>query len=166
MQHYLQVGKIVATHGIKGWVKAMPLTDNPERFKALKNVTIQKNNVNKEMVITQTNIQANTVLIKFEHIDDMEAAAELKDYYLIIPRSDAVKLPPSSYFICDIEGCKVVTKEGQYLGEIIKVIQTGANDVYHVQGDREYLIPALKSIILTVDLTEKVITVELPEGLA
>ncbi len=71
----------------------------------------------------------------------------------------------SSYRVQDLDGCTVVTAEGEILGELKDVIGTGANDVFVVQGKKEYLIPALKTVVTHIDLVAKRITVSLPAGL-
>lgn len=72
----------------------------------------------------------------------------------------------NTYKVSDLVGCSVVTEEGEALGSLVDVLPTGGNDVYIVQNEeKEILIPALKSVVLSVDLEKRLITVKLPEGL-
>lgn len=168
MESYFNVGKIVSTHGIKGEVKVYPLTDDPSRFEELKSVIVEKNGNQSIMNINSIKYVKNSVVLKFNEINDMESAIALKDAMLIINRKDAIKLPKDKFFICDILGCDVFDGKRGYLGKIDDILPTGSNDVYIVKGSPKYkevLIPALKSVVKNVDLENKRIDVELLEGL-
>lgn len=162
MFEYLVIGKIVNTHGIKGEVKVMPLTDYPERFEELEWVYLdtgsnksftnskQKNvntneNKNSNSVASDTSnnfkkieIQSvkyfkNTVILKIKGIDTIESAEALKNFELKVDRNHAVKLPKDSFFICDLIGCEVFEETGNKLGKLNDVLKTGSNDVYIVK---------------------------------
>ncbi len=168
MHEYLQVGKICNTHGIKGEVKVIPLTDNPERFKSLKSVLIETEGTNKQYDIESVRYSKNLVLLKLKNIDSMDDAQRLKDMYIVINRENALRLPPQSYYICDLVGCSVYdAANGKKLGILSDVLKTGSNDVYVVrdENNKELLIPALKSVVKRVSIEDKAIDVELPEGL-
>lgn len=167
MYEQLQVGKIVNIQGVKGEVRVIPLTDDPERFKKLKWVYIDKNGIKDKYYIESVKFLKNLVVLKFKEIDSVEAAEALRDTYILIDRKDAVKLPKDSFFICDLIGLKVFDEKGQLLGELKNVLHTGSNDVYVVNGedDREILIPALKSVVSGISLEEGKMNVILPKGL-
>lgn len=167
MYDYLQIGKIVNTHGVMGEVKIIPLTDDPTRFKKLKWVYIDKNNSLEKFNIKGVKFLKNFVIIKFEGIDDADTAAKLKELFMLVDREHAVSLPEDSFFICDIIGSKVFDESDTLLGELINVLQTGSNDVYVVKDatNREILIPALKSVVKSVSVKDGRIIVALPEGL-
>jgi 16S rRNA processing protein RimM len=163
------IGQITNTQGIKGEVKAIPLTDDPNRFKKLEWVylsTPDHKSLDKYF-IEGVRLHKNFVLLKFKGIDTMSDAEKLKGKVLVIPREMAVKLPKHTYFIADIVGLEVETVEGQALGTISKVIHTGSNDVYIIKGKggKDILIPALKDIIKNIDFEEKKMIVKLIEGL-
>ena len=162
---YLEVGRIVSPHGINGEVKVIPLTNDPNRFKRLKELLIRDKDTIISVNISNVRLHKGFVILKLENVQSIEDAERLRDVFLLIDRKYAVKLPKGSYLICDIEGSDVYTKEGDYLGKVEKVIQTGANDIYQVKGDTEILVPALKSVVIDVDIENKKITVSLPEGL-
>ena len=167
MQEYIDVGKIINTHGIKGEVKVMPLTDDPQRYGKLKKVYIEGSSGVELLNIEGRKYFKELVIIKFKEINDMNSAEALKGKVLKINKADAVKLPKDSYFIFDILDCEVFEENGNRLGILKDIIQTGSNDVYVVrdENNREILIPALKSVVNKVSIEDKKITVTLPKGL-
>lgn len=167
MVEYLIVGQLVNTHGVKGELKATALTDDPQRFKKLKWVYIDRNGSLEKYNIQGVKFFKQFVIIKFENVDSMEAAEKLKGFYLKIDRANAVKLPKDSFFITDIIGLNVYDETGFLLGKLTDVIQTGSNDVYVVKDEagKEILIPALKSVVKEILPEDGRINVTLPEGL-
>ncbi|MCX8131945.1 MAG: ribosome maturation factor RimM [Clostridia bacterium] len=167
MQQFLQIGKIVNTHGIKGELKVIPLTDDPERFIKLKKVYIERNSVQEEAEIEGVKFFKSMVIIKLKGMDDMNAAETLKESYILVDRKNAVKLAEYSYFICDLIGCEVFDEKRGRLGILHNIIKTGSNDVYIVKGEenKEILIPALKTVVKEISVEDKKIMVCLPEGL-
>lgn len=167
MHQYLEIGKIINTHGVRGEVKVIPLTDNIERFNDLEWVFIDRSgNLEKHNVLSVKYIR-DLVILKLEGINNMNEAETLKGLFLLVDRENAVKLPENTYFICDIKGCEVFEENGNTLGIVEDVLQTGSNDVYVVKGHdgKEILIPALKSVVMKVLIEEKKIFVKIPEGL-
>ncbi len=167
MVEYLIVGQLINTHGVKGEMKATALTDDPQRFKKLKWVYIDKNGTLEKYDITGIKFFKQFVILKFKNIDSIEAAEKLKGFYMKIDRANAVKLPKDSFFITDILGMSVYDENNKLLGKLSDVIQTGSNDVYIVKNDegKEILIPALKSVVKEISLEEGKISVVLPKGL-
>lgn len=167
MEGYLDIGKIINTHGVKGEVKVIPFTDDPERYRKLEQVYLDRPSGLETYHIFGVKFFKNTVIIKFKEINDMETAEALKETVIKIERKDAVKLPKNSYFVCDILGCEVIDENGRSLGILKDVLQTGANDVYVVRNEnnREILIPAIKSVVERISLEDKKINVTLPKGL-
>lgn len=167
MLEYLIVGQLVNTHGVKGELKAIPLTDDPNRFTKLEWVYIDKNGKLEKYDITGVKFFKQFVILKFRNVDSMDEAEKLKGLYMKIDRAHAVKLPKDSFFITDILGMSVYDENNSLLGKLVDVIQTGSNDVYVVKNDegKEILIPALKSVVKEVSLEEGRISVILPKGL-
>lgn len=167
MLEYFNVGQLTSTHGVKGELKAIPLTDNPQRFLKLKWVYIDKKGTLQKFNINGVKFLKNFVILKFEGIDSIDEAEKLKGLYMKIDRANAVKLPKDSFFIADIIGMQVFDENNELLGILTEVIQTGSNDVYIVKGDseKEILIPALKSVVKGVSMEERKISVILPKGL-
>ena len=166
MESLLEVGQIVNTYGIKGFVKVVPLVDNNNQFKNFKKLYIQeKKNLN-ELNIEEVKFSKNLVLLKFKGIDTIEQAEELRNYYLQAKRSD-IKLEKGAYFIVDLIGLEVYTEEGNLLGILKEVLQPGANDVYVVEDEakKQILLPVIPDVVKKVDIDGKKVIVKLLEGL-
>ncbi|MGE5473111.1 MAG: ribosome maturation factor RimM [Ignavibacteriales bacterium] len=166
MIEYLEIGKIINTHGVKGELKVLPLTDDARRFDKLESLFIDQKGELKKYDIEYVRYHKGFVLLKVKGIESMEQADLLRNHVLKIHRKDAVRLPEGSYFICDIIGMQVNDISGRKLGLLQDVLKTGSNDVYIVkEEDKEILIPALKSVVKSVDLESKQMIVDLPEGI-
>lgn len=159
MKEYLSIGQIINTHGVNGEMKVLPLTDDINRFKSLNTVFIK----GEEKNLIQCKIANDKVIIKLENVDTLEAAAKYVKEYLYVARKDAASLPEGNYFITDLMGCEVYDTNDNYIGKVFNVIQTGSNDVYWVKNkEEEVLIPALKRIVISIDIQNAKITV-IPE---
>jgi 16S rRNA processing protein RimM len=167
MQDALRVGVISSTHGIKGEVKVFPTTDDAGRFKTLKEVILDTGRESLKLEITNVKFFKKQVILKFKNYDRIEDIEKFKGKDIYVTRENAVKLEEGEYFIADLIGLSVILDDGQSLGILSDVLQTGANDVYIVKtGDnKEILIPAIKECILNVDLENKTMTIRLLEGL-
>ncbi len=161
---YIQVGKIVNTHGIKGDVKVLPLTDDVKRFEDLKNVYLGDDKLKLEIVKVGY-VKAN-VLLEFKGYGNINDVEKFKNLDLWIDEEDKVELPKDSYFLSDILGLEVFLKDGDRLGTIVDILQPGANDVYVIKDEeKEYLIPALKDIIIEIDISENKMVIDPIEGM-
>ena len=167
MEGYLEIGQIVNTNGLKGFLKVKPLTDDITRFEKLKTIYIQKAKELIEFKIQEVKYNKQSVLLKLEGIDDITEAEKYKNFYIKISKENAVELETNSYFIVDIIGCQVYTDENEYLGNVVDVFQTGSNDVYTLKNSegKEILIPAIKEVIKNVDIKNKKIVIHLMDGL-
>jgi 16S rRNA processing protein RimM len=167
MYDYLQVGKIVNTHGIRGEVKLIPLTDDPARFDDLEWIFIENRGAMTKYDIQSVKYFKNMVIVKLAGIDDPDTAEGLKGCFALVDRKNAVKLPEDTFFICDIIDCSVYDEDNVLLGRVCDVLQTGSNDVYVIRDEsgREVLLPALKSVVKNVQLEQKRMDVIIPKGL-
>ena len=167
MEDFLRVGVISSTHGVRGEVKVFPTTDDPTRFKKLKEVILDTGREKKTLEIEQVKFFKNQVILKFKGFNNIDEIMPYKGKDLLIPRGEAVPLGENENFIADLIDMEVVTDEGETLGTLIDVMETGANDVYVVElpDHQEVLLPAIKECILDVDLEENVMTVHLMKGL-
>jgi len=161
------IGKIINTHGVKGELKIAPETDDIERFNKLKKVQLLHKGTVIEYKITSSRNMNKHVLLTLEGVDTLDKAEGLKGALLQILRADSVKLSKDTFFIGDLIGCEVFEMDGNRLGAIRDVIETGSNDVYDVVDEkgRSILIPALKSVVKEVDIENAKIKVELLAGL-
>lgn len=167
MEDTLRVGVITSTHGVHGEVKVFPTTDDASRFKKLKTVILDTGREQMTLSIESVKFFKNLVILKFKEFHDINEVEKYKGKDLLIRRDQAVKLGPDENFIADLIGLKVVTDEGKAFGTMKDVLQTGANDVYVIEGTdgKEYLFPAIKQCILNVDLERQEITVHIMDGL-
>lgn len=167
MENMLRVGVIASTHGVKGEVKVFPTTDDPKRFKQLKEVILDTGKEQFPLEIEQVKFFKSMVILKFKGYDNINDIEKYKSKDLLIHREQAVELEPDEYFITDLIGLTVRTDEGEILGSLKDVIETGANDVYVVgmEDGRELLLPAIGDCILDVDLDEGKMTVHVLDGL-
>lgn len=154
MKKFLTIGEITKPHGIKGEVKVFPLTDDIQRFKKLKRVFID----GQEVKISYVTVGHDRAILRLEGVDSVEDAEKLRKKLLVVPREEAVRLEEGAYFIEDLKDCTVYDEEGLELGKVAEVIQTGANDVYWIKKPKELLIPAIRDVVLSVDVeAEKII---------
>lgn len=162
------IGKITTTHGLKGTVKVLPMTEDKSRFYDLHQVMAElPNGRQKVLTIGQINPFKEGFLIDFKEIGDVNAAQNLRGAFLQIPRSQALELEDGEYYIFEIIGAKVVSPEGEEIGTLKNVIETGANDVYEIETSEggEILVPVIPDCVLAVDTENKVVTVQLWEGM-
>lgn len=167
MEDLLQVGVITSTHGIRGEVKVFPTTDDVSRFKKLKNVILDNGKEHRDLEIESVKFFKNMVILKFKGIDNINDVEKYKKAPLFVTRENAVPLEEDEYFIADLIGLKVVSDEGEDLGIIDDVLQTGANDVYIIKKDNaeDLLVPAIHECIKNVDIEGGTMQVHLLAGL-
>ena len=163
-KEYLEAGKVVTTHGIRGEVKIMPYTDTPELLAEFDRLFIGKNK--DELIIERSRVFKNMVIAKIEGVDTPEAAEKLRNKLLYMHRDD-LELADDTYFIQDLIGIEVRDADsGKVYGTISDVMQTGANDVYVIKGsDREYLVPAIADVVISTDIDENIMTIRPLDGL-
>ena len=161
-KEYLEAGKIVNTHGIKGEVKIMPYTDFPELLCEFDRLFLDK----KEIFIERSRVAKNMVIAKIEGIDTPEQAEKLRNKILYMHRDD-FELDDDTYFIQDLIGIEVKDVDTDFVyGKITDVMQTSANDVYVIRGnDKEYLVPAIADVVISTDIENNLMTIRPLEGL-
>ena len=167
MNNILQVGAVTSTHGLAGEVKVFPTTDDPKRFKKLKQVLLDTGKDMLPLGVEHVKFFKNMVILKFKGYDRIEDIMGFKGKNLYVTRENAVRLKKDEYFIADLIGMKVYTEDEAYLGELTEVITTGANDVYtvHMENGKDVLIPAIGQCILNVYVEHETMQVHLLEGL-
>lgn len=167
MEKLLRVGVITSTHGVRGEVKVFPTTDDPQRFKKLKKVILDTGKEQLDLEITSVKFFKNMVILKFKEFDNINHVEKYKQADLLVTREHAVKLRPGEYFIADLIGLKGISDEGEDLGELTDVIQTGANDVYVFSktGEQDLLVPKIPDCVKNIDLEDGTILVHLLPGL-
>ena len=165
---FISIGQIVNTHGVKGEVKVKVFSDSLDRFEGMKRIdaaAAEDGADARTLTICGLRYQKDMVLLTFEGIMDLTGAEKLKNFFLLVQESDLPPLPEGRYYIYQLEGITVWEKDVCY-GRLTEVLQPGGNDVYIVNdGKREILIPALKTVIKSVDIGQGRMEVELPAGL-
>ncbi|MDE6520369.1 MAG: ribosome maturation factor RimM [Ruminococcus sp.] len=162
-KEYLEAGKIVTTHGIRGEVKIMPYTDTPELLCEFERLFMEKSH--NEVYIEKSRAFKNMVIAKIEGIDTVEDAEKLRNKILYMHRDD-LELDENTYFIEDLIDMEVKDADTDFVyGRIADVLQTGANDVYVIKGEREYLIPAIPDVVISTDIDNNIMLIRQLEGL-
>ena len=166
-QEYFEIGQIVNTFGIKGFVKINPFTDDLERFEELKSVFVVKNKELIEIQIEEVKYHKHLVLVKFKGIEDINMAEKYKGCYIKIKRENARKLPEDTYFIADLIGIKVYDENGNLLGKVDDIYNNKSTDIYVIKDDlgKQILLPSTKEVIKQIDVDEERMVVHLIDGL-
>lgn len=167
MEDLLQVGIIISTHGVRGEVKVYPTTDDPRRFRRLKEVVLDTGREKMNLEIEGVKFFKQFVILKFKGLDNINDIEKYRQKSLYVTRKNAVRLQRDEYFIADLIGLKVQDEDGKELGTVKDVIETGANDVYEVEmaDGKSLLLPAIKQCILNVDVENGTMQVHVLEGL-
>lgn len=172
-RHWVTIGVVVRPFGRYGELKVRPETSFPERFAVGTRLFVwlprehsterpKRTQPPRECLIVSVRWHQDFVLLGLEGIQTIEQAEGLRGAWLLIPSEERMPLPEDEYYISDLIGMKVYTEAGEYLGRLREVIQTGAHDLYRVGS---LLIPAIKQVVLQVDLPNQRMTVRLPPGL-
>lgn len=167
MEDLLQVGIITSTHGVRGEVKVYPTTDDPRRFRRLKEVVLDTGKEKMNLEIEGVKFFKQFVILKFKGLDNINDIEKYRQKSLYVTRKNAVRLQRDEYFMADLIGLKVQDEDGKELGTVKDVIETGANDVYEVEmaDGKSLLLPAIKQCILNVDVENGTMQVHVLEGL-
>ena len=162
----LEVGQIVNTFGIKGFVKIYPYVDDISRFGNLKKVHIKSKKNDEELQIEEVKYQKNMVLVKFKGIETVENAEKLRNSFVEIDRADAIPLEEGQYFIADLLGLDVFLDTGEKLGVLEDIYNTGSSDIYVVKNElgKQFLLPYIDEVIKQINLEEGKIIVHIIEG--
>ena len=163
---YLEVGEVVGTHGVRGEMRVNPWCDAPSFLKKFKKLYLDETG-GKSLDIKSAREHGNVALIVADGIDSVEKAQAMRGKVLYIKRDDA-KLQKGNYFIAELIDCTVYDADDENViyGVISDVSETGANDVWHITKDnKEYLIPAIKDVVISVDVEEGIIKIRPLKGI-
>lgn len=160
------IGKILKPRGLRGEVKVLPLTDWDDRFERVDRVCVSLAGEDTWLEIEQVRYHDPFVYVSFIGRTSREAIEDLLGKELLVDQADVPVLPEGVFYQFEILDAVVFTDDGQRLGSVIEILNTGAHDVYVVQGEkREYLIPATDEIVRQIDREKKTITIHPIEGL-
>ena len=163
----LEVGKITNTHGLRGDVKVVPWMDAPEDFEELTKVYLRTRKEDIPLTVKSVRYQKNNLIVKFAEFDDINEVEQYKNCVLYADRNELGELPEGTYYIVDLIGLKVYTEEGEPVGVIEDVFNTGANDIYDIkrEGRKNLLLPVIDEVVKEVDINNGRVTVHIMEGL-
>jgi 16S rRNA processing protein RimM len=162
---YLTVAFLRRPHGVQGEIVMDLHTDFPERMKSGRKLFIGEEH--QPMTLTSVRPHQSGLIVKFKGIETPEEAGKYRNQWVYIEAKDAPPLPEGHIYRHEMIGFKVVEDNGNPLGKLAEILETGANDVYIVRDDsgKEILLPAIPSVILDLDISHRLICVHLLEGL-
>ena len=167
MNDLVAIARVARPHGIRGEVIADILTDFPERFEGLESVTAKLADSSRAgLKIERFRFHQGRVMFKFAGIDTVEAAEQLRNADICVAEAEAVELEADEYFDWELAGCRVTTLAGEDLGTVAEVMRTGGTEILVIRGgEKEVLVPFAEAICTEVDIENKRIVVDPPEGL-
>lgn len=152
-QQHISVGKISGVFGIKGWVKVFSFTDPRENILTYSPWLLKKGDETKTVNVVDGQLQGKTIVAQLTDVNDRDQAASLMGWDIFITQDQLPKAAKGEYYWSDLIGLNVETIDGVQLGVVDSLLETGANDVIIVQGERERVIPFLQGqTIINVDL--------------
>jgi 16S rRNA processing protein RimM len=166
----LTVGQVVGAHGVRGELKVEIMSDDPQRFARLRRVFVGPDDRDPVACrVESTRLHGGHVLVKLEGCDDRSAALAQRGTLLFVPLAEAIPLAEDEYYEHQIVGLEVWTAAGEFLGKVVDILYTRANEVYVVQEEgtrREILLPAIEEVVQSIDLDAGRLVVHLIEGLS
>ncbi|MFN2230644.1 MAG: ribosome maturation factor RimM [Anaerolineae bacterium] len=166
---YLVVGRVLRPHGVRGELRIGIITDHPERLVQHAHFYLAHPDSPEEAQrysVEEIRQHKEIALLKLEGCDDRNEAEALRDLLVQIPLEEAVPLEEGEYYHFQLVGVRVETEDGEWLGQVAEVLETGANDVYLVRGPRgEILLPAIADVVLELDLEAGQMVVRLLPGI-
>ena len=157
------VGRITRAHGTRGEVAVLVLSETPERFADEARVFLEDGT---PLTVERSRAHGGRLLVKFREVPDRTRAEELRGRLLVVPESMLPALPEGAWWPHQIEGCEVVTESGRSLGRVVEVVPNPANDLWVARvGEVETLIPALRDVLVSVDVEARRIVVREVPGL-
>ena len=157
------VGRVLRPRGLIGELQVEPLTDFAGRFNAGEVLFLAGRSYSLEYALRRNE---TFVVLKLEGVDSLQDADSLRGEHIFVTRDSVPSLPQGQYYYFQLMDMEVYTSDGEHLGHISEIVETGSNDVYVVtSGNQEILIPSLDDVIQTVDVDARRMVVELPEGL-
>ncbi len=149
---YVIVGRVSRPHGIRGELRVVPDTDFPEHLAGLIEAVLLKDDRPTPVRVQRVRPHGAEILVTIAGVESIEQAEQWRGADLAVPRRDAAVLPQGRHYVFEVLGLRVLTEAGEELGTVAEILRTGSNDVYVVRGaGREYLIPAISSVVLAIE---------------
>jgi 16S rRNA processing protein RimM len=161
---FLAVGRVLRPHGIRGDLLVEPLTEFPERLAP--GDTVYVGEPARQQIVAAARLHRQQLIVHLAGCDGRDCADTFRGQLIQIPLEAAAPLPPGRYYHHQLIGLQAYSDEGEHLGSLTSILETGANDVYVITGPTgDLLLPAIRSVILNIDLESGRLTVHLLEGL-
>ena len=154
------MGGIAAPFGIKGWVKVQTFSENPGALLEFNSWRIGREDQQRDYVVVESQDHSNTLVARFEGINDRDQAFALRGLEISVPRSALPDPADDEYFWADLIGMEVVNQQGAVLGRVDSLMETGAHDVLVIKGSKEHLIPFIDAFVGKVDVAAGTIAVD------
>jgi 16S rRNA processing protein RimM len=167
-EELVAVARAVKTRGLRGEIVAELLTDFPERFEGMERlIAVAPDGHRRTLRLEEHWLHQDRIVLKFEGYDSPEAATALIGFELAVPESERVELEEDEFYDWELAGCRVETVEGERLGVVREIMRTGGVEMLVVENGagRDYLIPMAEEICVLIDIEQKLIRVDVPEGL-
>jgi 16S rRNA processing protein RimM len=161
------VGTVVSTYGIKGKIKVYPASEILQGFSPGDHIWLKgRDEKDRRYHLTSIDLFKRHIVLGIEGISAADEAKGLVGCSVLVEKKRFKTLPEGEYYSFEILGLKVFTESGKLLGEVKEIVPTGSNDVYVVRdSDKEYLIPAIQSVIKEIDLKKGMVVIHPLEGL-
>ena len=161
MSSLVEVGEIVGAFGVLGWVKVRSFTDPPANILNYIPWALGSSEAPRSAMLVEGRPQGAAVVARLQGVEDRDQAIALKGTRILVPRQCFPYASPGTYYWADLIGLDVVTVAGVALGKVRGLLETGANDVLDVKGERDRLIPfVVGEFVKNVDLAESLIIVD------
>lgn len=161
MSQKVIVGRIGKSYGVFGWVKVQTYTEPAEKILSYPHWFVKQKQEFLPFTVEASKMQSGKLIVKFKEISSPEQAKNFANLEIFIPREDLPALEKDEFYWDDLIGCRVINRESQFLGEVKKLLSTGANDVLVLEnGDKRVLIPYLNHVVDSVDIKAKIIQVD------
>jgi 16S rRNA processing protein RimM len=154
------MGRIAAPFGIKGWVKVQTFSENPGALMEFDSWRIGREDQQRDYAVAESQDHSNTLVARFEGINDRDQAFALRGLEVSVPRSALPDPADDEYFWADLIGMEVVNEQGMVLGRVESLMETGAHDVLVIKGSKEHLIPFIDAFVGKVDVAAGTIAVD------
>ncbi len=162
---FLVIGRVNKPHGVRGEIRVTPFTDDPARFARLKRIYFDEDG-SRSAEVESSRLHKGLALLKLVGYGDREAADSLREQWIYVAVEDADPLAEGEYYLYQLIGLRVVDDQGNALGELTEVIETGANNVFVVEGESgQRLIPDIPDVVRAIDFEAGTMTVQLLPGM-
>lgn len=163
---FIEAGKIVGTHGVRGGLRVQPWCDTPEFLCQFKNIFLKEQAIYNSVKVKSAKSHGNVVIMEFDGVNNMDEAENLRGKVLFVKRKD-FKLEEGQYLISDLIDADVFDADSdEFIGKISDVSKTGANDVWHIKKNgKEYLIPVIDDVVISVNIDENKVVIRPLKGI-